>query len=65
MDILDHATRSNTGTRLYPAENLLAHFDFLSRVLLAHGRPDGDIFLLKSPPSKHSLPLVLPHSPVF
>jgi hypothetical protein len=39
LDILDDATRLNTGARLYPAESLLAHFDFLSRVLLAHGLP--------------------------
>ena len=39
LDILDDATRCNTGARLYPAENLLAHFDFLSRVFLAHGLP--------------------------
>ena len=39
LDILDDATRTNTGARLYPAETLLAHFDFLSRVFLAHGLP--------------------------
>ena len=39
LDILDDATRLNTGARLYPSETLLAHFDFLSRVFLAHGLP--------------------------
>ena len=39
LDILDDATRCNTGARLYPSETLLAHFDFLSRVFLAHGLP--------------------------
>jgi hypothetical protein len=39
LDILDDATRLNTGARLYPAETLLAHFDFLSRVFQAHGLP--------------------------
>lgn len=39
LDILDDATRTNTGARLYPAETLLAHLDFLSRVFLAHGLP--------------------------
>ncbi len=39
LDILDDATRLNTGARLYPAETLLAHFDFLSRVFPIHGLP--------------------------
>jgi hypothetical protein len=39
LDILDDATRLNTGARLYPGETLLAHFDFLSRVFQAHGLP--------------------------
>jgi hypothetical protein len=39
LDILDDATRLNTGARLYPSETLLAHFDFLSRVFRAHGLP--------------------------
>jgi transposase InsO family protein len=39
LNILDDATRYNTGARLYPAENLLAHLDFLSRVFKSHGLP--------------------------
>jgi transposase InsO family protein len=39
LDILDDATRYNTGARLYPGETLLAHFDFLARVFQAHGLP--------------------------
>jgi hypothetical protein len=39
LDILDDATRFNTGARLYERESLLAHFDFLSRVFQAHGLP--------------------------
>jgi hypothetical protein len=39
LDILDDATRLNTGARLYQSETLLAHFDFLSRVFQAHGLP--------------------------
>jgi GAF domain-containing protein len=39
LDILDDATRLNTGARLYQNETLLAHFDFLSRVFQAHGLP--------------------------
>ena len=39
LDILDDATRLNTGARLYPAETLLAHFDFLSCVFQTHGLP--------------------------
>jgi transposase InsO family protein len=39
LDLLDDATRYNTGARLYPGETLLAHLDFLSRVFQAHGLP--------------------------
>jgi hypothetical protein len=39
LDLLDDATRLNPGARLYPSETLLAHFDFLARVFLAHGLP--------------------------
>ena len=39
LNILDDATRLNTGARLYPAETLLAHFDFLSGVFQTHGLP--------------------------
>jgi len=39
LEILDDATRLNTGARLYPSETLPAHFDFLSRVFQAHGLP--------------------------
>lgn len=39
LDLLDDATRYNVGTRLYPAETLLAHMDFLSRVFQQHGLP--------------------------
>jgi len=39
LEILDDATRLNTGARLYPSETLLAHFDFLSRTFQAHGLP--------------------------
>lgn len=39
LDLLDDATRYNTGARLYPSETLLAHFDFLSRAFQAHGLP--------------------------
>ena len=39
LDILDDATRYNLGARLYPAETLLAHLDFLSRVFTLHGLP--------------------------
>lgn len=39
LNILDDATRLNTGARLYPAESLPAHLDFLSRTFLAHGLP--------------------------
>jgi len=39
LDILDDATRYNTGAHLYQSENLLAHLDFLPRTFLAHGLP--------------------------
>jgi transposase InsO family protein len=39
FDILDDATRYNTGTRLYARETLLSHFDFLPRTFHAHGLP--------------------------
>ena len=39
LDLLDDATRYNTGARLYRAETLLAHFDFLTRAFQAHGLP--------------------------
>ena len=39
LDLLDDATRLNTGARLYPSETLLAHFDFLSRSFQTHGLP--------------------------
>ena len=39
LEILDDATRLNTGARLYPAETLLAHLDFLPRTFQAHGLP--------------------------
>ena len=39
LDILDDATRLNTGARIYHSENLSAHLDFLSRTFLAHGLP--------------------------
>jgi hypothetical protein len=39
LDLLDDATRYNTGARLYGAETLLAHLDFLPRVFQAHGLP--------------------------
>ena len=39
LEILDDATRFNTGARLYPRETLWAHFDFLSRTFQAHGLP--------------------------
>lgn len=39
LDILDDATRFNTGARLYPSETLLAHLDFLPRVFQTHGLP--------------------------
>jgi hypothetical protein len=39
LDIIDDATRLNTGARIYPAENLPAHLHFLSRTFRAHGLP--------------------------
>lgn len=39
LDILDDATRYNTGARLYESETLLAHLDFLARTFQAHGLP--------------------------
>jgi hypothetical protein len=39
LDVLDDATRFNVGARLYPAETLLAHLDFLPRAFKTHGLP--------------------------
>jgi len=39
LDLLDDATRYNTGARLYHQETLLAHFDFLPRAFEMHGLP--------------------------
>jgi len=39
LEILDDATRFNTGARLYPRETLLAHFDFLSHTFQTQGLP--------------------------
>jgi hypothetical protein len=39
LELIDDATRYNTGARLYPSETLLSHFDFLSRTFQAHGLP--------------------------
>jgi hypothetical protein len=39
LNLLDDATRFNVAARLYPAENLLAHLDFLDRAFRAHGLP--------------------------
>jgi hypothetical protein len=39
LDLLDDATRYNTGARLYRTETLLAHLDFLSRAFQAQGLP--------------------------
>jgi hypothetical protein len=39
LNLLDDATRYNTGSRLYESETLLAHFDFLPRIFQAHGLP--------------------------
>jgi hypothetical protein len=39
LDLLDDATRYNTGARLYPRESLLAHLDFLARAFQTHGLP--------------------------
>ena len=49
-----------------PVRNLRLSVDAPARSRLIHCLlPDGDIFLLKSPPTKNSLPLILLHSPVF
>jgi hypothetical protein len=39
LNLLDDATRYNTGARLYSAETLLAHLDFLSQAFQTHGLP--------------------------
>ena len=39
LDLLDDATRYNTGARLYARESLLSHLDFLPRTFQAHGLP--------------------------
>jgi hypothetical protein len=39
LDLLDDATRYNTGARLYESETLLAHLDFLARAFQTHGLP--------------------------
>lgn len=39
LNLLDDATRYNVAARLYPAETLLAHLDFLERAFRAHGLP--------------------------
>lgn len=39
LNLLDDATRYNVGARLYPAETLLTHLDFLDRSFRAHGLP--------------------------
>ncbi|HNC95366.1 MAG TPA: hypothetical protein PKW90_04525, partial [Myxococcota bacterium] len=39
LNLLDDATRYNLGARRYPAETLLAHLDFLSRLFQTHGLP--------------------------
>jgi len=39
LDLLDDATRYNTGACLYPSETLLAHLDFLPGVFQIHGLP--------------------------
>jgi len=39
LDLLDEATRYNTGARLSPSETLLAHLDLLPRAFQAHGLP--------------------------
>ncbi|MEQ2008556.1 MAG: hypothetical protein ABMA26_17390, partial [Limisphaerales bacterium] len=39
LDLLDDATRCNTGARLYESESLLAHLDFLARAFQVHGLP--------------------------
>ena len=39
LDLLDDASRVNTGVRLYERETLLAHLDFLPRSFTLHGLP--------------------------
>jgi len=39
LNVLDDATRYNTGARLYTGETLLAHLDFLSQAFQTHGLP--------------------------
>jgi hypothetical protein len=39
LNLLDDATRFNLAARLYPAETLLAHLDFLARAFQTHGLP--------------------------
>jgi hypothetical protein len=39
LNLLDDATRYNVAVRLYPAETLLAHLDFLERAFRAYGLP--------------------------
>src|ERR1017187_8501561 len=39
LDILDDATRYNTGARRYESETLLAHLDCLSRTFQTQGLP--------------------------
>ena len=39
LNLLDDATRFNVAARLYPAENLLAHLDFLERAFRTCGLP--------------------------
>ncbi len=39
LNLLDDATRFNVSARLYPAETLLAHLDFLERAFRACGLP--------------------------
>jgi hypothetical protein len=39
LNLLDDATRFNVSARLYPAETLLAHLDFLDRAFRAWGLP--------------------------
>lgn len=39
LNLLDDATRFNVAARLYPAETLLAHLDFLDRAFRAWGLP--------------------------
>jgi hypothetical protein len=39
LNLLDDATRYNTGARLYNGETLLTHLDFLSQAFQTHGLP--------------------------